>query len=147
VKTAVLVFRRPASETAKRLEKVWFYEIRNDGYDPDKISGGGRIETPEKNDIPELLQHWKKYKASGFTIPPGLEAKTQLPFGSEDPTCWWTTPEKIELENFNLGAGQWKPRISEQVKEEDLVELVSGALSDYRNVFTTLERLQLELSQ
>ena len=30
---------------------VWFYEIRNDGYNPDKIQSGGRPETPEKNDI------------------------------------------------------------------------------------------------
>ena len=36
-------------EAAKRLDKVWFYEVRNDGYDPDKISGGGRVETDRKS--------------------------------------------------------------------------------------------------
>ena len=34
---------------------MWFYEIRNDGYDPDKIQSGSRPETPEKNDVPGLL--------------------------------------------------------------------------------------------
>jgi hypothetical protein len=58
VETSVLVFRRPAAEPAKgktATRHVWFYEVRNDGYDPDKIQGGGRPETPDKNDIPELL--------------------------------------------------------------------------------------------
>ncbi|MGQ0651128.1 MAG: type I restriction-modification system subunit M [Betaproteobacteria bacterium] len=81
VKTAVLVFRKPASETAKRVDKVWFYEIRNDGFDPDKISGGGRVETPEKNDIPDLLVQWRFYKGSGFAAAPGLEANIGLPQG------------------------------------------------------------------
>ncbi|MDQ8153419.1 MAG: class I SAM-dependent DNA methyltransferase, partial [Gemmatimonadota bacterium] len=52
VKTAVIVFRKPASEFARRVEAVWFYALRNDGYDPERISGGGRVETPERNDIP-----------------------------------------------------------------------------------------------
>ena len=34
---------------------MWFYEIRNDGNDPDKIQSGSRPETPEKNDVPGLL--------------------------------------------------------------------------------------------
>ncbi len=59
VKTSVLVFRRPASppdETNSATRIVWFYEIRNDGYDPDRIQGGGRPETPEKT----TFQHYSK---------------------------------------------------------------------------------------
>lgn len=45
VKTGVLVFRRPVfvENHKERLadRKVWFYEVKNDGYDPDKIVGGG----------------------------------------------------------------------------------------------------------
>ncbi|HXG20500.1 MAG TPA: class I SAM-dependent DNA methyltransferase [Methylomirabilota bacterium] len=43
VKTGILVFRRPVGvqRTASKSRKVWFYEIKNDGYDPDKIVGGG----------------------------------------------------------------------------------------------------------
>lgn len=36
VKTGVLVFKKPVSGSSKRLEKVWFYEITNDG-----VSNGG----------------------------------------------------------------------------------------------------------
>ena len=73
VKTGVLVFRKPMVDTkaAQKTGKVWFYEVRNDGYDPDKIVGGGRPETPEKNDIPALLREWKIYKDSGFRASAG----------------------------------------------------------------------------
>jgi type I restriction enzyme M protein len=145
VKTAVLVFRKPASEAAKRLDKVWFYEVRNDGYDPDKISGGGRVETPDKNDIPDLLAQWKAYKASGYNTPPGLEANTLLAHGNDEPTCWWAMREKLAEADYNLGAGQWKPRIAEKASDEDPRELVVEVLEDYRKVVAGLERLLVEL--
>jgi type I restriction enzyme M protein len=145
VKTGVLVFRKPTSESAKRLDKIWFYEVRNDGYDPDKISGGGRVETPDKNDIPDLLTHWKAYKASGYATPPGMEANTLLTHGSEDPTCWWTTSEKLADADYNLGAGHWKPRVAEKTSDEDPRELVVEVLGEYRKVVAGLEKLLEEL--
>lgn len=147
VKTAVLVFRKPASNTAKRLSKVWFYEVRNDGFDPDKISGGGRVETPEKNDIPELLAQWKTYKAGGFKAPPGLKANTLLPCGSEVPSCWYASEEQLAEADYNLGAGQWKPQIAEKVSDEDPNELIGTMLEDYRQIVHGLEKLQKALAE
>lgn len=147
VKTAVLVFRKPTSTTAKRLDKLWFYEVRNDGYDPEKIAGGGRVETPEKNDIPDLLVQWKAYKSGGFTTPPGLEANIWLPHGSEEPACWWTTRGMLADADYNLGVGQWKPRISEKTSDEDPRELVEDVLKDYRAVVKGLEKLKAELAR
>jgi type I restriction enzyme M protein len=147
VKTAVLVFRKPVSETAKRINWIWFYEVRNDGYDPDKVSGGGRVETPEKNDIPDLLSQWKSYKASGFTNPPGLEANTLLPHSSEEPSCWWTTRQKLADAEYNMGAGQWKPRVAEKASDEDPKEIVADVLKDYRVVVEGLEKLIMELAK
>ena len=139
--------RTPYPVSAKRLDKVWFYEVRNDGYDPDKIAGGGRVETPEKNEIPDLLVQWKAYKASGFATPPGLEANTLLPHGTVEPTCWWATREKLLDADYNLGAGQWKPRVAEKSSNEDPRELVAEVLDDYRKVVAGLESLLLELPQ
>ena len=82
------------------------------------------METPEKNDIPNLLLQWKEYKASGFASPPGLEASALLGHGSEEPTCWWTTREKLADADYNLGAGQWRPRVAEKPSDEDPRELV-----------------------
>ena len=147
VKTAVLVFRKPLSEEAKRTDKVWFYEIRNDGYDPDKISGGGRVETPEKNDIPDLLMQWKAYKASGYAQPPGMEANALLPHEAQEPACWVTTKERLAEADFNLGAGQWKPRRAEKTSDEDPRKLVGEVLGDYKQVVSGLEKLFTELAE
>lgn len=147
VKTAVLVFRKPLSENAKLLNKVWFYEIRNDGFDPDKIAGGGRVETPEKNDIPALLEAWKAYKASGFATVPGVEASILLEAGSDEPSSWWTTIERLAESGYNLGAGQWKPRITEAASDEDPRELVAEVLGDYKEVVSGLEKLLSELAE
>lgn len=147
VKTAVLVFRRPMSGSATRLDKVWFYEVRNDGYDPDKVAGGGRVETPDKSDIPDLLAQWKTYRANGFKTPPGLKANSLLPHGSAEPICWWTTKEQVSEAAYNLGAGQWKPRVAEKVSDEDPRELVKEVLADYRQVVAGLEKLLAELEE
>jgi type I restriction enzyme M protein len=147
VKTTVLVFRKPASETAERLDKVWFYEVHNDGYDPDKTSSGGRIETPEKNDIPDLLTQWKAYKATRFATPPGLEANSQLPHDSEEPTCWWTTRENLAEADYYLGANQWKPRIAEKISDEDPHELIEERVGELLNQVAGLRKLQAELKK
>lgn len=147
VKTAVLVFRKPLTDDAKRLSKVWFYEIRNDGFDPDKIAGGGRVETPDKNDIPDLLETWKAYKASGFISAPGVEAGSLLEAGSEEPSSWWVTTERLAESGYNLGAGPLRPRIAEAAADENPRELVAEVLGNYRKVVTGLESLLAELAE
>ena len=155
VKTAVLVFRKPHEAPSARRpdegrgsdKKIWFYEIKNDGYDPDKISGGGRVETPELNNIPGLLTAWKTYKASGFRQPPGVEANSTLPAGSDEPKCWWTTKGRLAESDYNLGAGQWKPRIAEPVNDEDPGELIESTRDDYRKIADGLDALLKELAE
>jgi len=143
VKTAVLVFRKPTTDA--KAGHVWFYEVRNDGYDPDKIVGGGRPETPEKNDIPALLQRWKGYKASGFKTPPGVEAGTLLPSGSEEPRCWWASFEAIAENGYNLAAGRYKPQVAEPAPEEDPAELIREVLAIEREIVDGLEKLLKEV--
>ena len=100
-----------------------------------------------KSDIPDLLARWKTYKAGGFKTPPGLEANSLLPHGSAEPSCWWTTKEKLIEADYNLGAGQWKPRVAEKVSDEDPRELVKEVLADYRQVVAGLEKLLVELEE
>jgi len=151
VKTGVLVFRRPPSGTkkdkkTKHQEKVWFYEVRTDGYDPDKIQGGGRPETPERNDIPDLVRQWEGYKKSGFRDIPGIEAGTLLPAGSEDFRCWWTTIKVIAGNDYNLAAGRYKPQVAEQAPEDDPVQLIQETLSLERDIIQGLEKLLEEVA-
>lgn len=146
VKTAVVVFQRPAAETkkdkkAQQKEKVWFYDVRIDGYDPDKIQGGGRPETPDRNDIPDLLQQWAEYKKSGFEKPPGIKANTILEPGSDDPCCWWAPIKTIMENDYNLAAGRYKPQVAEKAPEEDPVQLIREVLEAEREIESGLEKL------
>jgi type I restriction enzyme M protein len=148
VKTSVLVFRRPPSspeESAAATRRVWFYEIRNDGYDPDKIQGGGRPETPEKNDIPGLLSAWAEYKTSHFEKPPGVEAGSLLDPGSEEPRSWWATFDAIAESDFNLAASRYKPRVGDEAPEESPAELIREVLAIEKSIADGLEKLLSEV--
>jgi type I restriction enzyme M protein len=140
VKTAVLVFRRPVEGKRRSVEKVWFYEVRNDGFDPDKIQGGGRPETPEKNDIPRLLAEWKRHKTAGFKKPPGLEAGSTVEPGVEVP-CWWATLKTLAANDYNLAAARYKPNVGERLRDEDPAGLIREVLKLERDIERGLETL------
>jgi len=151
VKTGVLVFRRPPSATKsakragpERSRRVWFYEVKNDGYDPDKIAGGGRPETPEQNDIPQLLKLWKKYKDSNYAKPPGVETGTLLGPDNEEPKCWWAEVKTIAEYDYNLAAGRYKPQVTEKAPEEDPAVLITELLALEREITACLEKLLRE---
>lgn len=127
--------------------KIWFYEIKNDGFDPEKISGGGRVETPELNEIPELLTQWKAYKATDFTTPPGVEAGTLLEAGTDEPKCWWATVERIAAEDYNLAAGRYKPQVAEKAPEEDPAELIKQTMHVEEKIVQGLAKLLREVGE
>jgi type I restriction enzyme M protein len=148
VKTSVLIFRKPISAPKKgeaATEKIWFYEVKNDGFDPDKIQGGVRPETPEKNDIPGLLTAWVEYKKSNFTSPPGTEGNAILEPGSEEPKCWCVSWEEVEASDFNLTAGRYKPQIGEEVPDEDPADLIREVIAIEKEITGELEKLLKEV--
>ena len=150
VKTSVLVFRRPSTERADgqaATKHVWFYEIRNDGYDPDKIQAGGRPETPDGNDVPDVLRAWADYKTSRFEQPPGPEGGTILEPVANDPRSWWTSFQTLGNAAYNLAASRYKPRIAEDVPDEDPAELIRDALAIERQITVGLENLLSEVQQ
>jgi len=144
VKTSVLVFRKPVNAPKKSqaaTQKTWFYEVKNDGFDPDKIQGGGRPETPERNEIPSLMIAWAKYKESGFQDPPGEKANTILTPGSDEPKYWWAEYDVIEGNDFNLTASRYKPQIGEDVSDEEPADLILDVLEIERKITYGLENL------
>ena len=145
VKTGVLVFRQPFDEAAKKTDKVWFYEVRADGFDPDKITGGGRPETPERNDIPDLLRQWQAYKTGGFKQPPGVEANTLLDAGSAESRCWWANLKTIAENDYNLAAGRYKPQVGAEISDDDPVELIRETLKLENEIAEGLQTLMSKL--
>jgi len=149
VKTSIIVFRKPLnekkSETENVTKKVLFYEIKNDGYDPDKVSGGGRSETPEKNDIPDLLKVWKKYKDSGYKEIPGIETGSILTYEDDEVKCWWADYSRIEENDFNLSANRYKPQTGQKPPEEKPEELIRDVLEIENQIKSGLEKLLKEI--
>lgn len=144
VKTSVLVFRRPATDPPEgeaATRRVWFYEVRNDGFDPDKIQGGGRPETPEKNDIPGLLSAWAEYKATRFDNPPGVQAVSVLPARADESRCWWAPYATIVENTFNLAASRYKPRVGEAVPAEEPAALIREVLEIEKTIQQALDTL------
>jgi len=155
VKTGILLFRKPVDvtkvESGKRKaekkadRKVWFYQINNDGYDPDKITGGGRPETPDQNELPDMLRQWKAYKDSGFKTPPGTEAGALLAPGTEEAKCWWAKISTIAESDYNLGAGRYKPQVGEKPPDEDAPQLIAKTIKLERDITLGLENLLKDL--
>lgn len=148
VKTSVLVFSKPIEgrdgppgrPTCGR--KVWFYDIKNDGYDPDKVSGGGRVETPNENGIPALLDAWATYKSTGFQSPPGPQANTLLPADAAEPACWWATVAKIADSDYCLSAAAYKPVLPAAANAEDPLQLINTLIGLEDSITTGLHRLR-----
>jgi type I restriction enzyme M protein len=146
VKTGVLIFRKPPDDTRQRkLDKVWFYEVRNDGYDPDKIAGGVRPLTPGENDIPDLLIHWVEYKSSGFKTPPGIETGSVSDAQSAQPRCWWAPLNLIAASDYILAASRYKPQVREEVLDLDPIILVKELIHTESEIEAGLKSLLSEL--
>jgi len=140
-KTGVIIFRRPLKGRKQELDKVWFFDLKNDGYDPDKVQGGGRPETPAQNDIPRLLAEWKRYKASGFTQPPGIEANKMLAPGVSAPQGWWASLETVAESDYSLDAAHYKPRISSRAVDVNAAHLIRQVLKHEHKIQEGLEQL------
>jgi type I restriction enzyme M protein len=148
VKTSVLVFSKPnhQEQIASNPRSVWFYEIKNDGYDPDKVSGGGRVETPNENGIPAMLKAWKQYQTGGFRNPPGLEANSLLGADAEESPCWWATSERIADSGYNLSAAPYKPTTPTRANAEDPLALVDELIALEDSITSGLKTLRGQLT-
>lgn len=145
VKTSVLVFSKPAEGQTPKFDKVWFYDVRNDGYDPEKVSGGGRVETPADNQIPQLLEEWTQWKQSGFTEVPGVPSDEILDADAPEPQSWWASKSFVAENEYNLSAGQYKPQRASISNDTNVDELISGIIQDEESILTKLKVLQNNL--
>lgn len=148
VKTSVLVFSKPKNQEllTNHSRSVLFYEIKNDGYDPDKVSGGGRVETPNENGIPELLNIWSNYKATDFLNPPGPEANALLDSDATEPACWWADIDHIARSGYSLSAATYKPSMPARNNIEDPLALVDRLLALETSITDGLKALRKDIA-
>ena len=95
VKTSVLFF----NNDGKKTEKVWFYDVRFDGLE----LSTKRQPTPDKNDLPDLLEKWQEK--------------------SETERSWYATREQIEANDFILTASAYRPSSPDETIHRDPKEI------------------------
>ena len=111
------------------------------------MSGGGRPQTPERNDIPAFLAAWAAYKRDGFRTRPGEPAGTLLPAGTPEPKSWHATLEQIEKAEWTLSASRYKPQVAAAASNEDPKKLITSALDAEVEITDGLKKLLHELSR
>ncbi len=95
VKTSILFFNR----NGKKTEKVWFYDVRFDGFE----LATQRRPTPDKNDLPDLIEKWKNK--------------------SDSERSWSATKEQIETNDFILSASAYRPISEDETQYREPKEI------------------------
>ncbi|HEY4672793.1 MAG TPA: N-6 DNA methylase, partial [Nitrososphaerales archaeon] len=113
VGTAVLVFVKGG-----KTDKVWFYEMRNDGYSLDQkrefVDGIG--------DIPDIIQKFQKREKSDQSL--------LVPI------------EKIKQNHHNLSISRYKQVEGEEVEYEDPATLIDNVLAIEEEIAGNLRDLK-----
>ena len=80
-------------------------------------------------------------------MPPGVEGKTILEPGSEDPKSWWIAGKTLPEETFNLSAARYRPRVGEKPPEDHPADLIRDAIAVEKDIEDGLRILLREVEQ
>jgi len=117
VGTAALIF-----EKGKLTESVWFYDLTADGFSLDDKR------TPiEPNDIPDVLAKW--------------------PNRDEGPNSYRVPIEKIRNNDWKLVDGSYKPRKTETVNHDSLVDILGDVLKLENEILRRGNSLLVQITQ
>ncbi len=112
VATTVLFFTK-----GEKTEKVWFYQIENDGYTLDD-----KRTKIDENDIPDVLDKFRKKEISHKS--------------------WIATFEQIKKNGWNLTTASYKPHIPEKIEHEEPNELLDEILTMEKEIQSNLDELK-----
>ena len=115
VKTSVIIFSK-----TKPQDKIWFYELQNDGFSLDE-----KRNPISENEIPDLLEKWAKKP--------------------ESDKSWQVDVEEISKNDYNLTAGRYKKYKASEVEHEDPHELIEKALKLEESIMKNLKELKNNL--
>lgn len=94
VSTAILIFTK-GGET----DKVWFYDMKSDGYSLDDK----RIKLEDDGDIPNIIKSWRSIK----------EDKGLMP--TEDDNWFWVEKQNIVDNEYDLSINKYKKVVYEEI--------------------------------
>ena len=77
--------------------------------------------------------------------PNGSEADARIKIDKllqeDEPRNWWAGVETVAENDYDLAASRYKPRIAEEVPDEDPADLIRDLLATEREITVGLERL------
>lgn len=114
VSTSVILFTK-----GEKTNKVWFYEMENDGYSLDD-----KRDKIEKNDIPDIFKKFKNHEISEKS--------------------WIATYDKIKENDWNLSASRYKPFSLPEMEHsdpKDIIEEISRMENEIKNNLLELRKM------
>ena len=120
VSTAVLFFTK-----GERTKDVWFYDMQADGFSLDDK----RVEQPEKNDIPDILE---KFGSRRRKRPAGRKGK-----------CFFVPFEEIRENGFDLSISKYKEIEYEEVKYEKPAAIKKKILEYEKKIMDAMRELDV----
>jgi type I restriction enzyme M protein len=118
VGTAIFIFQQ-----GRATESVWFYELSADGYSLDDR----RTETPEANDIPDILAKW--------------------PSREEGPKSFSVGIERIRANGWQLMPGRYKPVLQDLSKLEAPSSILAEVIRVETEIADRAKRLRQDLGK
>jgi len=120
VQTAVLYFTK-----GEPTEKVWFYKMESDGFSLDDK----RTEQPDKDDIPDILEKFKKRK----------EEKNE----DRKKKHFFVPFKEIKENNYDLSLSKYRENVYEEVKYEKPEVLKKKILELEKDIIKGLKDLEV----
>lgn len=132
-KTSIVFFRRPLGKDEPRTERVWFYEVKNDGRD---LGATRRLLDDHDGDLPDFLEKFPYRFERGRPV---LKSSDLSKFESKQ--SWWATVEEIRENDYNLTAGRYCSHRAKTMEHEPPQVLINRLLELEDEVKTDLEEL------
>lgn len=148
VKTSVLIFTKGG-----KTDRVWFYEVENDGYKLD-----AQHNTPiEADDLPDVIAQYARREESWIRWTEAINAEnvertkknlppvTRLTHWSEN--YWWATLEELRNTDYNLSAGRYKPHSVETVEYDPPEVILREVLALEEEIMEGVKTLLEEIDE
>jgi type I restriction enzyme M protein len=119
VSTAIMIFTKGG-----KTDNVFFYEVQADGFSLDDK----RTPTPDKNDLPDLLEQWKQRD------PKKLTDRTAKAF--------FVPAEEIRKNKFDLSINRYKETVYVEEEYDPPAEILDRMMKLEKEIMTDLEELR-----
>jgi len=122
VKTSFLIFKKKSAPKLDEKEQIWFFDMKGDG---SSLSKAKKFGPQYKNDIPKLLELWRKDQAVAKSY------------------SWFTTVKEIAENDYILSANTYSPyNGEEEVNHREPKEILREIETEKTKLETALNEIK-----